>query len=72
MTLFSNTVVHSILGRDMSLSLFLHLSPPLELNSSNSSTLIFDKNIKEKMYQRISPSEQFGVTHGKRDAIARV
>lgn len=70
MMLYSSTLVHSILGRDIFISLFLHLSPPLELSSSNS--LLFKKNIKERNTQRISHPEQFGLTHGKRDAIARV
>lgn len=43
--LYSRTLMHSILGRDISLFLFLHLSPPLELNSSNSSILILQKDV---------------------------
>lgn len=58
MTLYLRTLVHSILGRDISLFLFLHLSPPLQLNYLNSSNLIFKKNVKERIAQRISDSEQ--------------
>lgn len=72
MTLHSSTLMHSILGQDIFLSLFLHLSPPLELISSNSSILILEKNIKERIAQRISHPKQFGLTHGERDAITRV
>lgn len=69
---YSSILMHSLLGRGIIPFLFLHPSTPLELNYLNSSSLIFEKNLKERTAQRISHPEQFGLTHGKRDATARV